>query len=391
MQWLIALFDIQIGNLEIHFLDMIYVYSLLAIFIGLFLQWKSSVPWVIEIKIYFFLILLYLFFHFAYLLTGLIRNVPLQTCIRYFYDYAQITYAIFGIVVLKNEEQLKSLLKFCIFLTILFPFIQVFYIINIIDPVRISSAASQFRLGYGNFNVILAISFLYFITWQQRFYLASFPGFGILLLTHRSAYLSLICSSFLSFMLMKKKTKSLVSMVIIAIFIVAFLFFANRYFLPILVEQASSRIDQTFEMTNTTQGRIMSIQTTIRIVLAKHPVLGLGYNGYYEAAQIQKKSIHSDSFNIVHPHNFVLRVLNVTGLIGLAFIFLILAYIFKILYSLIKILEIKTRAVYLFVTMVFFVIYSTMNTTFFSAGYILWFLSGVAFWYKNKVVVSAAE
>ena len=46
--------------------------------------------------------------------------------------------------------------------------------------------------------------------------------------------------------------------------------------------------------------------------------------------------------------------------------------------------ETKEQGMYLLSTILFFVVFSVMNTSFTSAGYVFWLLAGVVLWYLNQ-------
>lgn len=52
--------------------------------------------------------------------------------------------------------------------------------------------------------------------------------------------------------------------------------------------------------------------------------------------------------------------------------------------TIIKIAGQKMLGSYLYVCLLFFIVYATLNTSFGSAGFLFWVLYGIVFWYFNE-------
>jgi O-antigen ligase len=148
-----------------------------------------------------------------------------------------------------------------------------------------------------------------------------------------------------------------------------------------LVESGIDRASQTFESTGTTQGRLVAMENTM-IVLADHPLFGMGYKGIYE---FQKEvTASSFAFNVLHPHNFVMSSLSKDGAIGTILLLVLLGYLLLGARRLARISDFREAGAMLFGSMLFFLLFSLMNTTLGSVGYVFWLMAGSMFWLLNK-------
>jgi len=152
-----------------------------------------------------------------------------------------------------------------------------------------------------------------------------------------------------------------------------------------MLDKLLSRVEQTFEPTKTTVVRAYVITTVIE-ELEKRPYTGLGYQELHE---VINRSDHSPrDFNIYHPHNFVYSSLMNTGIIGTFLMFTILIRSLIVAYKLARTQVFKIQGTFLFSYILFFLVFSVMNTAMTSAGYVVWFLCGTTFWFFNQYKAS---
>lgn len=76
-----------------------------------------------------------------------------------------------------------------------------------------------------------------------------------------------------------------------------------------------------------------------------------------------------------------------TGTIGTFLLMFLIARVLLFSYRLAKQEATSQVGVYLFACQIFFILFALMNTTFGSAGYVFWILSGITFWYTNQIQI----
>jgi O-antigen ligase len=124
-------------------------------------------------------------------------------------------------------------------------------------------------------------------------------------------------------------------------------------------------------------------------IFKQKPIFGIGYNeeilpklfsrSDYSNRRVTGPGDMGDVFNILHPHNFLLRSLSNTGLMGTSVLFCIIYLVFRRCYALIRTRgDYHQIGIFLFCSIFFFLIFSLMNTNFFSEGYVFWILCGIA-------------
>ena len=160
------------------------------------------------------------------------------------------------------------------------------------------------------------------------------------------------------------------------------------------IEDTMTRSKDTFNLENKTSiGRLDKINNNFQI-FKQHPIFGIGYNYENLADFIESPSlvIIDEEFlidtesDILHPHNFIMRSLSHTGLVGTLILLSIIGIVLKMCYRLISAEENqRPYGILLNCTLVFFLIFSLLNTTFNSEGWFFWLLCGFTVTYHCNV------
>jgi O-antigen ligase len=232
---------------------------------------------------------------------------------------------------------------------------------------------------------VLAIGFLTFLAWERKVILAGMPALGILLLAHRSAYIAIALGAFVSALTKGRQIKSILLLGFVGTVLAGMVFVFSSLTTNQVAEHSMGRLSETFSSTGTTEGRLAAITTTLE-ALADHPFVGMGY---VKQEQLRRKSHsggHSSghSFNLLHPHNFVMSSLSKDGLIGTLILLLLLTTLVFTAKRLATYPGYREIGALLVGSIIFFIIFATMNTTFGSAGYVLWILAGTTLWFINQ-------
>ncbi len=218
----VADFKLSLGHVNMFPLDFLYVSSFISfsVYTIKFLAspgFRSSNSK--ETNSITLLILAYLTFFIGKLLNGFFNNVPADSLVRLFITDTQIFYFFVPLLVYKDIKPLSRLLKFVVFISLLFPICQPFLINSDLTRTMLKSQGT-FRLGFGDANVFLGIGAVALFCWDYKKYLAFLPLSGILMLAHRSAYISIIISLFVVSILRGKKFKTIMMMGIAGLFVI---------------------------------------------------------------------------------------------------------------------------------------------------------------------------
>ena len=309
---------------------------------------------------------------------GYVDGLAFDSVIRAFISSTQILYFYIPLIIFNNIKQLKRLLYFTVILALIFPLCQPF-LIHSEGTQYILKGQGTFRLGYGDANVLLAVGALALFSFEYKKYLTFLPLSGIMMLAHRSGYIAIVLAFLALSFLQGKKFKTMLIMGVSAVLMIGMLYAVQSFTNINILEKNIGRAEQTFENTGTTKARLGTIPIIFEEFL-KRPFTGLGLK---EANEMTKKSNDAHFFNIMHTHNFILSSIVATGLIGTIFLFTLIIKSWRAAYKLARSSEFKAAGVFLFSYLVFFIVYSVMNTTLESSGYILWFTSGITFWLLN--------
>jgi len=372
-----------VGGTNVFFPDLLYAASLfLAVFglLRLLLTGRMRRYAPLTKKVIFLIVCYFLFF-VAKIVSGYLEGVPIDSLVRRFALSTQCVYLFVPLLYLKHEKSLLKLLYFAVTISIFFPIFQPF-LYGSADQVSLEiGQRGTLRLGFGNANVFLMLGVFAFFVWERKLWLSALPLAGIVMLAQRSAFVSLtLCVLLLSFM--KKKSIKFISLMGVtgALLIAALVVIQVTSSVPVL-EKAADRISQTFEKTGSTRAR-MNVIPEVLSEYANRPFVGYSFHDVQTLTRIQDRDAHS--FNMMHPHSFVLSSLLRTGALGTLLLFLIVGMTLAAALRLYRQQDTREQGMYLFATISFFVIFGLMNTSFTSAGYVFWLLSGITFWYLNQ-------
>ncbi len=385
-------FKFTLGGINVFPLDFLFGAMAFLILIHLFKRLTGFVrPRVVssEGKVATWMVSVYFVFLIGKLIAGYFGGVPLQALIRMFGGDAQCLYFFLPLFFIKNEGQLRALLYTVIAIAMVFPFGQLYLAASgSADIEYILQGQGTYRLGHGDFNAFLAISAIAMFAWERKVAFSALPLSGIIMLAHRSAYIGFVLSLFSLSLMKGKRLRAILTYAIAGTLVVAILMVAQETVSSKIIASSLKRIDQTFQATSTTVSRWGVIGDVFE-VLNDNPLFGLGYSGAYALREKEETSAHA--FNLLHSHNFVLQNLGEAGSVGLLLILLIIGYAFLCARRLSKKRGREIVGAFLFASMLFFVIFSLMNTTFETVGYLVWILIGTVFWYFNEDKLQKAK
>lgn len=379
----IDFFKVSLGHVNVFPLDLLYVlasiYSLVYLIKSIFNAGFKKLIAQETMRTTVF-IWLFIFFYIGKLVNGFFNSMPLDTLVRLFMTDTQVLYFFLPLVMYRDVSQLKRLIRFAVTLSLIFPLCQPL-LTHTEMTLRIMKGQGTFRLGYGDANILLSFGVIALFCWEYKKYLASLPLAGILMLAHRSAYIAIVLSVMAVSFLKGKNIKNIMMLGVAGLLVIGMLAALQEFTNINLLDKNLNRAGETFKATGTTKARVNVIVIAID-EFQKRPFTGLGYKEIQKATDNSKYD--SRDFNITHPHNFILSSIMHTGLIGTFLLFMLIFNSFKASYKLAQVDAFRNQGVYLFSSILFFVIFSIMNTTMSAEGYIFWFLCGVAFWFLNQ-------
>lgn len=375
---------LSIGSTNIFFPDLLYAAGLFLAFFGIFrLLFTGQLRYYAPLtKAAVFLTVCYFFFFVVKIVIGYFEGVPIDSLIRRFAIDTQCIYMFLPLFYLKEEKTLKQILYFVLLVTLLFPLAQPF-VYGSADQVALEEGqGGTLRLGFGNANLFLMLGVLAFFVWERKIWLSALPLAGIAMLAQRSAFVAIsLCIMVLS--LQKKKSVKFIALmgVVGALLISTLILIQSTTSVPV-VSKAAERFSQTFEKTGTTMARVDVIPMAFA-EYAKRPFVGFTYREIHALKHSQLNDAFSS--NMLRPHNFVLSSLLRSGTIGTVLLFCVIGLVMMAAYRLIEQPNTREQGAYLFSTLLFFVVFGLMNTSFLSAGFVFWVLAGIALWYLNRV------
>jgi O-antigen ligase len=370
----------SVGPAHIYFPDLLYAASVFLAIFGLFRLLSDG-----RLRMYapltkaaVFFVICYFMFYVVKLIGGYFEGVPAESLVRRFAIDTQCVYLFIPLFYLKQEKTLKQLLSFVVPVTLLFPLAQPF-LYGSADQVMFLEGQGTLRLGFGNGNLLLMLGVLAFFVWERKMWMSALPMAGIVMLGQRSAFVSLaLCVIVLAFQ-KKKSVKYIFLMGIVgALLVAALVIIQTTTSVPIL-GKAAERLSQTFENTGTTKARIGMIPLSLG-EFEKRPFVGFSYRDLY-ALQNRNDAF---SFNMLHPHNEALATLLYSGLIGTLLLVVTIGLAMVAALRIGREPTTKEQGMYLCSTVLFFVVFGLMNTSFLSEGYLFWILAGVSLWYLNQ-------
>jgi O-antigen ligase len=377
-------FTVTLGSAKVNFLDLLYV--LATIFTLIYFVKNISNPQFNRsnssgTKTTVLFVLLFVFFFIGKLINGFFDHLPFDKSVRLYITDTPVLYFFLPLVIYKDISQLKRLIHFTVILSLIFPLCQPFLIFSA-GTQFILHGQGTFRLGYGDANVLLALGAIALFCWEHnKKFLTFLPLAGIMMLAHRSAFIA-IALAFMAITFFKgKKVKNIALMGMAGLLVIGMLSVLGSFTNINILDKNLSRAEETFKATGTTVARAGVILIAIE-ELQKRPMTGFDYRELMDTIVKSKHSVRDS--NIAHPHNFVLTALFNTGIIGTLILFILIYRSMRTSYKLAQTEQFKIEGAYLFSSILFFIIYSAMNTTMGSVGYVLWFLCGVTFLLFNQ-------
>ncbi len=333
----------------------------------------------------------YMCMHLLFIVFAVSKGVPLDSSIRRYLTFADHLYFFFPILFLRGKNQIRNLLIYVVILALLYPIWQLFIFLSLESYQLDYTSSGTVRLGSGGLS-IAALGMYILLVWKNevKYYLVSvIPIVSIILAGHRSALLAIAMGLIFTYSLSKKLSKFLLSVYISSFAIVIALIGLEIVTGHSFYDDALQRSEDTFSKENpTTIARVVSIEDNWR-AFKKKPIAGIGY--YHEELErifsyqelnrelFQGSGHLGAGFNVIHPHNFLMRYLSNTGIIGTFLILSIIVLILKRCYMISKLNEeYRNIGTFLFSFIVYFMVFSLMNTNFFFEGDIFWATCGAA-------------
>lgn len=375
-----ALFTIKAGSINIYPLDFFYILATLCFLVYLIkslfsYEFKNSNTR--ETKTTALLCIFFLLFFLAKLLNGFLSDVPHDSLVRMFATHTQMLYFFMPFALYKDVRQIKRLLYFSVILCLIFPFCQPFLMHTKIFR-HILQGQGTFRLGHGDANVLLGIGAIALFSWNYKKFLTFLPLSGIMMLAHRSGYIGIVVALMAVSFLKGQKIKSIAMLAVAGTLVIGMMAALQSFTNIDILGKNISRAEETFKNTGTTKARLGAMSQVLE-EFEERPMTGFSYKEHVKLNA--STSIHD--FNVTHPHNFILSAIAETGTLGTLLLFWLLLRSLRIAYKLSKSDIFKHAGVYMFGYILFFIIFSSMNTTMTNTGYVLWFHLGATFWLFN--------
>lgn len=333
-------------------------------------------------------IFLYVLMHIFYMALGVFQGVPIDSILRRFEKFSGCLFFFFPLFYFSESGYMKRLLYFITILAVFFPVWQICIYFFSAEWQRVITSSGTVRLSGAGVTPLLACALFAILTWKTElkyYVLTVFPIISMVLVGHRSVLLALAMSLATYFIWTKKLVRSLLFVYFIGFALLIGLLMVELFTGHSFIEDTVTRGADTFNSENTTTvARIFSIKDNLH-VFSKKPLTGIGYNHEALPELFPKKTLERERvsgdlpavFNVLHPHNFVLRLLSHTGLLGTLLFMLIFFLVLKRCAFLIKARpETHLIGTFLFASIVFFIVLSLMNNTLFMEGHIFWILCG---------------
>ena len=372
------------GSVNVYPLDFLYATATLLIPIYFLKRVSYSTPQrreTREVRLAVVLVSLYIAWHLMRFTIGIFSGMPYDSLIRMFATDTQAVYFFLPLLFVRYEHQLRRLLYFTVVIALLFPFGQPF-LVGTKDYEHIYLGQGTLRLGFGDSNVFEALGLFALLAWERSMIAAVFPVASIVMLAHRSAFIGAFISIIAMYVLKRKPLKSLVIIGFTGVLGMTMLLVVDMVTSQHVFEKGAERIGETFKETGTTMARLQSIPQLLE-VWSENPIAGLGYSELYGLQKQAESSARA--FNILHSHNFVLTSLVQTGIIGTLLLLAIIGYALACAKRLSRREGHRDTGAFLFASLLFFVIFATMNTALHTAGFVFWFLCGTIFWYMSAL------
>jgi O-antigen ligase len=332
-------------------------------------------------------VLAYIGLHFIYALLAFCKGVPLDSVIRRFEVYGDCLYFFLPIFFLRNKDQLHRVLLFVVFLSVLYPAWQFYTFAAASHGHHFITSSGTIRLTGSQPTPILACAVFALLIWKRglsQYVLVSFPILALCLVGHRSVFLSLVFGLAFLFFFLRDIAKPILFAYLAGLSLILVFLFFNFATGHDFISDIFTRSSDIFSSSDhNTLARAYSIRDNF-VVFMSHPLFGIGYD--HEC--ISRLLVTEEAvFNILHPHNFFMRHLSHTGIIGTLLIVLIISRLLSRSYTIARELgDNQYIAIFLFCSFIFFLMVSLMNTEFFSQGFIFWILGGTTVVLFEKVL-----
>lgn len=362
------------------------------VFVGKrFVKIRSIIPEARETRIVLRIVLAYLFVYFIKAVVGIFEGVPLQNIIRILSPGTQALFFFLPMIALKNEKQVRIFFYCLLTVAFLFPIGQVFSA-GSFEAKYVVAQDGTLRLGYGDACVLLAFPIIAIFAWNRKLIFSAIPLAGLVMLSHRSAYIAIVAALISVAFLTGRRIKATIAMMTVVVVAGLTLFMLQETTSLPLLEKGLARIGNTFEATATTKARASAWPQALSVA-AESPITGVSLikllefqniAGTYDGAgpRSQKQII---AFDVLHAHNFVLTEFIYTGLAGTVLLLIIISFSLVHSWRITHAAGYRALGSFIFGCVLFFVIFASMNTTMISAGYLFWVLIGVLYWYVNRI------
>lgn len=343
----------------------------------------------------FFLASSYLLLHLFYVVISLVQGVSPATAIRRFLIYSDILYFYFPILFLSDESQYKNLLKFMIIMVI-FGFLHQLYVAAIATRFHNLTSSGTVRIGLNGITIIGSCFFAFIVFKNDlKYYLIAIcPIISIILVGHRSGFIAIAASLIVFFIFTKKITKLLLLCYLFGFLLLISLggleFLTGHDFL----EDTLTRTGDTFSTSNKTSiGRLNKIENSFQVFIKK-PIFGFGHNyesikglaNKYPYGLNDQEYLKDFEFNVLHPHCLLARSLSHTGIFGTLILSSIIILALKRCHLLIGAGEsYSTKGVFIYCSIIYFVVFSLFNTTFTEEGWFFWTLCGSVVYFSKNI------
>jgi O-antigen ligase len=397
----LAKIKFSLGHVNVYTNDLIFIFYSLSLFFILFsafLQKRRLLDLCPTNKLFVYLVIAYIFLNIYFMASALLYGVPVDSAIRRFQAYGSCLYFFLPLLFIRDYKEYYNILVFVVVISLIYPVWQLYAFMGSSSHFITTSGTVR---ASGNFAVpLIALSFFAIMIWQRgmKQYVPSFILIvAIIMVGHRSAYVAFALSVILLFIWLRNVGKIMIygylATLCIPLILVCYSYISGYDWLGSLMTRGSDTLSTT---DRNTLARAYTIKDNFLVFLAK-PLLGIGYN--YEqhsniltnSAQLSKNTFLPTC--ILHPHNFFMRHLSHTGIVGTSLITLIIFSALKNCYSCIsKDGTCRKIGILLFCSICFFLVYALMNTVFFSTGCssLFWILAGITVVFTEKEMGSDA-
>jgi O-antigen ligase len=391
--------DISIGHVSVYLYDiLVFLFCLSAIYISMIRLVKKKPIFNLndDTKFVVLLVGIYLILHLFYFLAAMIQGIQPASSARRFLLYSGVLYFFMPILFIDEKHKIDALITFIVVMSVLALLHQV-YSFAFASRWQNYTSSGTVRLGIKGVSLIgcAMLAILVFKEKLKYYLLSTCPILSIILVGHRSGLIALGASLVALFALTKKASKTLILIYLLSGSLILSLTILEVFTGHSFIDDTITRGKDTFNTDNATSiGRIDKIRHNY-MVFKKNPIFGIGYN--YESIgkdlnrtmsfNVDPEMIEKVEHDVRHPHNFILKLLSHTGLTGTLLVILISALSLKNCYNVGRADNYNSPyGIFLFCSIVFFLFFALMNTTFTSEGWFFWLLCGMSALLRPKLL-----